>query len=66
MSVLPSQRPAQRAWTGLVTSVACARLEAGAVDAVLCVASQGEEPTKRLEPRPILARSVEEAEALEK
>eukprot|EP00435_Cladocopium_sp_Y103_P062692 s177_g24.t1 len=61
LQVLPNQRPAQRAWTGLVTSIACALLAAGAVDAVLCVASANEEsPEKRLEPRPILARTVEE------
>lgn len=62
LQVLPEQRPAQRAWTGLVTSMACALLAAGRVDAVLCVASADEEsPEKRLEPRPILARTVEEA-----
>jgi len=59
LQVLPEQRPAQRAWTGLVTSMACALLAAGRVDAVLCVAA--ESPKKRLEPRPILARTVEEA-----
>ena len=57
LQVLPEQRPAQRAWTGLVTSMACALLAAGRVDAVLCVASAAESPKKRLEPRPILARS---------
>lgn len=61
LQVLPEQRPAQRAWTGLVTSMACALLAAGRVDAVLCVASAAESPKKRLEPRPILARTVEEA-----
>ncbi|CAL1132732.1 unnamed protein product [Cladocopium goreaui] len=60
LQVLPEQRPAQRAWTGLVTSMACALLAAGRVDAVLCVASAAESPKKRLEPRPILARTVEE------
>ena len=44
-----------------MTSVACALLAAGRVDAVLCVASAEESPEKRLEPRPILARTVEEA-----
>ena len=51
-------RPEKRAWTGVVTSVAVEMLQRGLVDAVLCVGSVS--PEKPLEPRPMLARSVEE------
>lgn len=51
-------RPEKRAWTGVVTSVAVEMLQQQLVDAVLCVGSVS--PERPLEPRPILARSVEE------
>jgi 7-hydroxymethyl chlorophyll a reductase len=47
-------------WTGVVTSLACAALEAGLVDAVACVAGQPGDP---LSPRPVLARSPAEVRA---
>eukprot|EP00438_Fugacium_kawagutii_P002321 Skav226080 [mRNA] locus=scaffold211:978847:982195:- [translate_table: standard] len=50
-------RPEKRAWTGVVTSIACEMLKSRQVDAVLCVSSERPSP---LEPKPILARSVEE------
>eukprot|EP00933_Yihiella_yeosuensis_P013383 TRINITY_DN12428_c0_g1_i1.p1 TRINITY_DN12428_c0_g1~~TRINITY_DN12428_c0_g1_i1.p1 ORF type:complete len:586 (+),score=110.21 TRINITY_DN12428_c0_g1_i1:92-1759(+) len=54
----PSSRPAKRAWTGVITSIACEMLRAGLVDAVLCVASAS--PEEPLKPKPILARTPEE------
>ena len=47
-------------WSGIVTSLACAALEAGLVDGVACVASQPDDP---LCPRPILARTAAEVRA---
>ncbi|CAE8635285.1 unnamed protein product [Polarella glacialis] len=56
--VVAERRPSKRAWTGVITSIACEMLRSGRVDAVLCVASAS--PDKPMEPRPILARTVEE------
>lgn len=54
-------------WTGIVTSIAVAMLEAGEVDAVVCIASdsQGEDDTGRStrlwsSPKPILAKTKEQ------
>ena len=44
-------------WTGIVTSIAIEMLRSGKVEGVVCVASQ---PDDRMQPRPILATSVEE------
>ncbi len=44
-------------WSGIVTTLAIRALEAGWVDAVLCVQS---DPADRFTPRPILARTREE------
>ncbi|CAK9045468.1 7-hydroxymethyl chlorophyll a reductase [Durusdinium trenchii] len=57
IQVAPEARTGRRAWTGVVTSIACEMLRSKAVDAVLCVSSTVDKP---LEPKPILARSVEE------
>lgn len=56
--IAPESRPDRRAWTGVVTSIACEMLRSGRVDAVLCVGSSS--PEAPLEPKPILARTVEE------
>jgi coenzyme F420-reducing hydrogenase beta subunit len=47
-------------WTGVVTSIATAMLEAGKVDAVMCVAASDDDKdgSRSLVPRPILARTV--------
>lgn len=45
-------------WTGCVTGIAVSMLEAGMVDAVVCIASSGDEGWSN--PEPILARTVEE------
>lgn len=58
IQVTQAFRPEKRAWTGVVTSVAVEMLQQQLVDAVLCVGSVS--PERPLEPRPILARSVEE------
>jgi len=58
LRVPAEERPAKRAWTGVITSIACEMLRAGRVDAVLCVGSAS--PDRPLEPRPMLARTVEE------
>jgi len=58
LRIAPAARPRKRAWTGVVTSIACEMLRSGKVDAVLCVASAS--PDRPLEPRPLLAKSVEE------
>tara|TARA_B100001540_G_scaffold203155_1_gene178939 strand:- start:9479 stop:11011 length:1533 start_codon:yes stop_codon:yes gene_type:complete len=44
-------------WTGIVTSVAVKMLETGAVEGVVCVAGQPDDPRA---PRPILATTTEE------
>ena len=44
-------------WTGIITSIACEMLRSGKVEGVICVASQ---PDNDMEPRPILATTVEE------
>ena len=44
-------------WTGIVTSLALKMLESGAVEGVICVAGQPDEPRA---PRPILATTREE------
>ena len=53
--VVPSVPGAQ--WTGIVTSIACAMLSEGLVDAVVCVQS---DPGDRFTPRPFVARTVED------
>jgi len=58
VSVPPEERPSKRGWTGVVTRIAIEMLKQGRVDAVVCVASMG--PDRPMEPRPILARTVEE------
>ena len=45
-------------WTGCVTGIAVSMLEAGMVDAVVCIASSGDDGWSN--PEPILARTVEE------
>jgi len=54
----------QAQWTGCVTGIAISMLEAGKVDAVVCIASKAAESTDGnsgwSEPEPILARTVEE------
>jgi coenzyme F420-reducing hydrogenase beta subunit len=48
-------------WTGVVTSIATAMLESGAVDAVACIAAAGNDSDStgwNNRPRPILARTV--------
>lgn len=55
---VPSVPGAQ--WTGIVTAVACAALETGLVDAVVCVAGAADDP---LCPRPTIARSPAEVRA---
>ncbi|WIA38743.1 hypothetical protein OEZ86_002042 [Tetradesmus obliquus] len=42
-------------WTGVVTGIAVAMLESGAVDAVVCVQS---DPNDRFTPKPVVARSA--------
>ncbi|OLQ14408.1 7-hydroxymethyl chlorophyll a reductase, chloroplastic [Symbiodinium microadriaticum] len=41
--IAPESRPDRRAWTGVVTSIACEMLRSGRVDAVLCVGSSSPE-----------------------
>lgn len=53
-----ARRPVNGAqWTGVVTRIACAALEAGVVDAVACVGGQPDDP---LAPLPVLARTPAE------
>lgn len=48
-------------WTGCVTGIALSMLEAGTVDAVVCIASGGaDDGTGWSEPEPIIARTTEE------
>ncbi|KAL3827070.1 LOW QUALITY PROTEIN: hypothetical protein ACHAXA_007577, partial [Cyclostephanos tholiformis] len=47
-------------WTGCVTGIAVSMLEAGMVDAVVCISCKVDGDAKWSEPEPILARSVTE------
>lgn len=47
-------------WTGCVTGIAVSMLEAGMVDAVVCIACREDGDAQWSEPEPILARSVME------
>lgn len=47
-------------WTGCVTGIAVSMLEAGMVDAVVCIASKMDGDSGWSDPEPILARSVTE------
>jgi coenzyme F420-reducing hydrogenase beta subunit len=47
-------------WTGCVTGIAVSMLEAGKVDAVVCIACREDGNDPWSEPEPILARSVKE------
>jgi 7-hydroxymethyl chlorophyll a reductase len=51
------------AWTGIVSSIAIAALEAKVVDAVIAVGAVSDQPFERMEPRPRLCRSADDVRA---
>lgn len=64
MTLARGRRIADAQWTGCVTGIAVSMLEAGLVDAVVCIASQedggADEAGGWSTPEPILARTVDE------
>lgn len=51
------------AWTGIVSSIAIAALEAKVVDAVIAVGAVSDQPFERMEPRPRLCRTADDVRA---
>lgn len=54
------RRVANSAWTGIVSSIAAAALEAGVVDAVIGVGRRSDRPYERMTPRAVVCRTPEE------
>ena len=60
MLLARGRRIPEAQWTGCVTGIAVSMLEAGMVDAVVCIASKADGDSGWCDPEPILARSVTE------